>query len=116
MFQFIVTNILMLSLGTVLYIVVRTLPRIQDDGTTEKKGVLERWIASEIPEKIDRALNGFLFKFLRKTKVILLKADNSVSEQLKKIKPEGANGKTPAIDFKEIMGQNKNGESAENKT
>src|SRR5258708_3104836 len=103
MLQFVLTNILMVSLGTILYVSVRTLPRIEESGIHEKKGVLERWIASEIPERIDMALNGFLFKFLRKFKIVLLKTDNSVSERLKKINPGAAtNNKAPAIDFKEI--------------
>ena len=103
MLQFVLTNILMVSLGTILYVSVRTLPRIEESGAGEKKGMLERWIASEIPEKIDRALNGFLFKFLRKFRIVLLKTDNSVSERLKKINPGvSATAKGPAIDFKEI--------------
>jgi hypothetical protein len=112
MLQFIFTNILLVSVGIVLYVTVRTLPRIENSGTEDKKGVLERWVASEIPERIDLALNGFLFKFLRKLRVVLLKADNSVSGHLQKIKPESpSNGKVPAIDFKEIASQNKSGES-----
>ncbi len=108
MFQFILTNILLLSVGTILYVTVRTLPRIEDEGSIEKKGILERWIASEVPEKIDTALNGFVFKLLRRLKIVLLKADNSVSAHLKKIKHESiTNEKTPSIDFKEIASQNK---------
>ncbi len=109
MLQFILTNVLMISLGAILYVVVRTLPRIEESGIEEKKGVFERWITSEVPEKIDVALNGFLFKFLRKFRVVLLKADNSVTGRLEKLKPENvANGKAPAIDFKEISGQGQN--------
>ncbi|MDP2599013.1 MAG: hypothetical protein Q8P49_04235 [Candidatus Liptonbacteria bacterium] len=108
MFQFILTNILLVSVGAILYVSVRTLPRIEESGAVEKKGILDRWIASEIPERIDVALNNFLFKFLKKLRVALLKADNSVGERLKKIKPEnGAGAKASNIDFKEISGQNK---------
>lgn len=108
MLQFILTNILLLSIGVILYVTVRTLPRIEDNGTIEKKGILERWIASEMPEKIDAAMNGFLFKFLKRLKIFLLKADNSVSARLKKIQPKSvANDKPPTIDFKEISSQNK---------
>lgn len=108
MLQFIATNILMISLGVILYITVRTLPRIDDSQLPEKKGVLERWIASEMPEKIDAALNSFLAKFLRRLKVSLLKIDNSLGRHLRKIKIKG-NGdeKTKTnIDFKEISGKN----------
>lgn len=112
MFQFIVTNILMVSLGVVLYVMVRTLPRIEEETAAENKSFLDRWVASEIPEKIDKALNSFLVKFLRKSKVLLLKIDNALGRHLQKIKPEGANGKDqqkPAIDFQEITSKNKDG-------
>ncbi|HUZ92580.1 MAG TPA: hypothetical protein VNG29_01105, partial [Candidatus Paceibacterota bacterium] len=61
MLQFLLTTILLLSVGAILLVAVRTLPRIEDDGAIEKKGILERWIASEIPEKIDASLHGFFF-------------------------------------------------------
>ncbi len=111
MFQFIVTNILMISVGAIVFIIARTLPRLEPDVRPEKKNILERWIASEIPERIDAALNGFLVKFLRRLKVLLLKVDNSLSGHLQKIKPEtpgtqNGNGKAkPVIDFKEIAGE-----------
>ena|SRR3989344_2448009 len=109
MFPFILTNILLVSVGIVLYVMARTLPRIEGNGAEDKKGMLERWIASEIPEKFDAALNSFLFKFLRRAKVAVLKVDNSISGRLQKMKPENGNGKAPAIDFKEISSQNKGG-------
>ena len=107
-FQFLVTNIFMLSAGTVIYMAVRTLPRIEDELTTEKRGVFERWIASEIPERIDKAMNGFLFKSIKRTRVLLLRFDNTLGERLKKIKPDGnGNGKSKAqMDFSAITGDN----------
>ena len=109
MAQFIFTNLLMLSLGVILYVEVRTLPRIEESAPVEKKSVLERWIASEIPEKIDSALKDFSVKFLRRFKVLLLKVDNSLSSHLRKIKPEAdpAAKTKPTIDFSEISGKNK---------
>jgi hypothetical protein len=99
----------MISLGVILYIAVRTLPRIEESAPTEKKSVMERWIASEVPGKLDAALNGFLVKFLRKLKVFLLKVDNSLSLRLRKINPETdpLEKTKPNIDFSEISGKNK---------
>ncbi len=91
MFQFIFTNILMISAGALIYVVARALPRLEPEPQPEKKNILERWIASEVPEKVDTALNGFTVKFLRKVKVLLLKTDNALSGHLQRIKPE-ANG------------------------
>lgn len=103
MFQFIVTNIFMVSLGVILYVAVRTLPRIDDSAVPEKRGAWEKWLSSGLPEKTDKFINAFLAKFLRKTKIALLKIDNSVTLRLNKVK-QGGNGAQPkaAIDFKAI--------------
>lgn len=108
--QFILTNILMLSLGVILYVVVRTLPRVDETAVSEKKGAWERWLASGMPERIDRALNGFLFKLLKRVRVLLLKADNAVSGQLKKVKKEENGGAAKSgVDFRAIKEENKEG-------
>ena len=109
MAEFVFTSILMVSLSAVLYLMVRALPRVAEEPPSEKSAVLDRWARSQYPEKFDRALNGFLVKFLRKLKVMVLRFDNTLSTHLEKVKPE-ENGKKPTIDFKEIAGQNKEGE------
>ena len=107
MIEFIATTILMLCLSTVLYLMVRALPRVQED-PADSQGFLDRWAHSEVPEKVDAAINGFLLKFLRKVKVTVLKLDNSLARHLQKIKAEESeNEKKASIDFKEISGQNK---------
>ena len=112
MLQFIATNVLMVSLGMVLYVVVRTLPRVEDSGVPEKRGIWEKWIASGVPEKIDKWLNAFLAKFLRKVKIVLLKMDNSITSRLNKVRQD-ANGAQPKtnIDFKAIKEENKDSSS-----
>jgi hypothetical protein len=104
--EIIFTIILIICLGTVLYLTVQVLPRIEEV-PTEEKGFLERWAHSEMPEKIDAAFNNFLLKFLRRIKVLILKLDNTLAKHLQKIKPE--EDKRPNIDFKEMSGQNKEG-------
>jgi hypothetical protein len=104
--EFIFTIILMICVGIVLYLTVQALPRIEET-PADQKGFLERWAHSEMPEKIDAAVNNFLLKFLRRTKIFVLKLDNALAKHLQKIKPE--EDKRPAIDFKEISGQNKEG-------
>jgi hypothetical protein len=108
--EFIFAIILMVCLGTVLYLTVQALPRIEEV-PSEEKGFLERWARSEMPEKIDAAFNNFLLKFLRRTKVLILKLDNVLAKHLQKIKPE--EDKRPNIDFKEISGQNREDEKSE---
>lgn len=105
MIEFIFTTILMVCLSTVLYLMARALPRVQEE-PSDSKGFLDRWAHSEVPEKVDAALNGFLLKFLRKVKVVVLKLDNTLARHLQKIKAGETETKSN-IDFKEINEQNK---------
>jgi hypothetical protein len=102
MIEFVFTSLLMVCLSTVLYLMVRALPRIVDD-QSDAQGFFERWARSELPEKFDQTLNSFLLKFLRKTKVVILKLDNKLAHHLQRIKPE-EEAKRHAIDFREISG------------
>lgn len=115
MFQFIAVNLLMLSLGTALYLIARTLPRVEEGGGVKKSGIVERWVNSQVPEKIDVVLNGFLVKILRRLKVLLLKVDNSISRHMKKVNP-GSNGNGKSnINFKEIVAEKNGNEVAKDK-
>ncbi len=105
MFQFVITNIFLLSIGAMLYLVTRSLPRVDTDEPREAKvRFIDRLATSEVPEKIDEAFNSFLAKFLRKLKVVLMKVDNALTQRLKKIKTENGNGKTP-VGFDAIIVQ-----------
>ena len=87
----------MVALGAMIYLFVRSLPRVAEENSAEHRGIIDRLAASEFPEKIDAALTGFLAKFLRKLKVVLLKIDNALTAWLKKVKNgEEKNGKNGA--------------------
>ena len=108
MVEFIFTTLLMLCLGAVLYLMVRVLPRLEEApaGEGEKtKNVFERWAHSEVPERIDAAFSGFMLKFLRRVKIVVLRIDNAIAKSLRKIQPQENRANTN-IDFKEISGQN----------
>jgi hypothetical protein len=116
MIEFVFTTILMLCLGTVLYLTVQALPRIAEEPADER-GVFERWAHSEMPEKIDAAFNNFLLKFLRKFKIVVLRLDNALSKHLRSVTPQENRANTN-IDFKEIAGdangaKNEEGEARE---
>jgi hypothetical protein len=89
----------MVSLGTMLYLVARSLPRVGEE-ISDKPGFLDKLSSSELPEKIDAAFNNFLFKSLRKSKVIVMKVENFINGKLKKISPNGKD--KPKIDFKDL--------------
>ena len=105
MLTFITANLFLISLAIILFLVVRTLPRIENPEEVIKQSPLERWVTSGVPERLDAVLNAFLAKTLRKTKVLVLKVDNFVTSQLKRVADENGNGK-PKPDFKEVLGEN----------
>ncbi len=98
----------MASLGTMLYLVARSLPRVEEEEISGKPGFIDKLSSSEIPEKLDAAFNSFIAKSLRKTKVVLLKIENFVNDKLKKVSANGSSGLTghgsakPKIDFKDL--------------
>lgn len=107
MAQFIFTNVFMLALGTILYLFVRALPRVEKEEAA-KQGFIERWVTSDLPEKFDFAMGNFLVKFLRRLKVWVLKIDNVVGDRLKRMNlREKQNGNKP--DWSELTNGNGNG-------
>ncbi|MEK7193567.1 MAG: hypothetical protein AAB652_02145 [Patescibacteria group bacterium] len=107
MLQFIITTILMASVGTMLYLIARSLPRIGEEQKSHLKyGILDRWVASEIPERIDSMMAGFTEKFLRKTRLFLSKVDNSITERLKKTRARSEKNGKSKIGFFEFAPTN----------
>ena len=101
MLVFIITDILMLAIGAILYLMVRALPRVVEDAG-DRQSIVDRLAHSEIPEKLDAAFDAVLVKFLRKTKVFLLKLENSLNRRLRKINLEAsadAATKASIVDF-----------------
>ena len=82
--------------------VIRTLPKIEAEEETSKRSALERWVTSGVPERMDVAINAFLAKTLRKAKVVVLKIDNFVTLQLKRVVHENSSGRAKP-DFKEVV-------------
>ena len=103
MIEFNLIDILLISLGVILYIIAQALPRVDDNPEmVEKKNFLDRFAHSDVPEKLDGMFNMFLLKFLKRIKILTLKLDNALSRQLKKIRSD-ENEKKSIIDFKEII-------------
>lgn len=102
MLQFILTNLIMLAVGVMLYLFVRSLPRIEDQaaGSRQRQG-LERLLASEIPEKVDRALHISSTKLLRRARVLILKADNVLSGKIQQVSQ--AQHKAPSLGFEDLQ-------------
>ena len=87
MTKFIIQLVMMLSLGSILYIIARALPRISDDDLKNKKTNHPHWFISYL-EKADEWLKAFSEKFLRRARVWILKLDNFVARKLSMFKKE----------------------------
>lgn len=108
MFTFIITNIFLLSIAAILFMVARALPRIETSEEEIKQSPLEKWVTSGVPEKLDIFFNAFSAKILRKSKVFILKIDNIVTLKLQGFAKD-MNGKAKP-DFKEVIGEKKEDE------
>lgn len=99
MIQFVITNILMLAAGVMLYLFVRSLPRLEEE-KVPRRTLLHRWLSSRVPERIDQALQASSLKVMRRTRVLILKADNALSGKLQQ-----ANKKRlePAMNFDDLQ-------------
>jgi hypothetical protein len=104
MFAFILTNIFFLSLTGVILLVVRALPRVEED-KVKKQSFLDKIAASEIPEKLDAALGSTMFKLLRKLKVLILRLDNYINKEIKRFSRGVA--EKPSQDFKGMVEEEK---------
>ncbi|MCS6789219.1 MAG: hypothetical protein NZ484_01460 [Patescibacteria group bacterium] len=100
MLEFILTNILLISFGGILFLIAKAIPRIDGENlSNEKKGLLEKFIISDLPHKFDSLLIFYMGKFLRKLKVLILRLDNYLTLKLKSM---NLNNNDRKIDFKDL--------------
>jgi len=91
MYDFILQIIVMLSLGAVIYLMARAVPRVTEMEVTVREPNYFDKLLKKLPlEKIDAFLSSVFEKFLRKSKVFILKADNSLTRHLHNLKPDNA--------------------------
>ena len=103
MYNFILQIIVMLSLGVLIYLAARAVPRVSE---TEIKAAslgdhLDRWIKKLPLEKMDAWLSSQVEKFLRKFKVAVLKLDNLLTKHLSNLKSPVNGGKPTLFEKKE---------------
>jgi len=97
----------MASLGAMIYLVARAVPRISDTVLEEhsaKKGFGERLnkLIDSLPiEKADLTISRLLERLLRNTKLLVMRVDNKLSQYLAKFKAKissnGQNGAKPTL-------------------
>lgn len=78
----------MLSLGAIIYFLIRSLPRIDDTILRNRKSFIKSHIIFYYVEKIDIRLKYFSEKTLRRISLVLLKLENKVNKKLSKMRKE----------------------------
>jgi|SRR3989344_3185170 len=84
------------SLGVVILMMAKALPRVSDAGAPSRgPGFFERLISKLPMARIDENINSFLAKFLRKSKVLVMKIDNFINHRLGKLSKKAPNDEKP---------------------
>lgn len=94
MYDLILQLAVFLSLGAMIYLVSRALPRINDI-EVEAKTPLARFdsFLAKLPlEKLDVIFGSFLEKFLRRFRVGVLRLDNWLNYKINQVKAANVNG------------------------
>lgn len=86
MIKFILQIVLFSSLGLVIYMIARAIPRVPEEISTPKRSSWVDRLMSKIPmAAIDEKLNSSMAKFLRKFRVVVMKTDNFINDRLGKL-------------------------------
>ena len=93
MYDFLLQFSFIAGLAIIVYLMARALPRVAN-GETPKNfyDYLEYWLDKLPTHKLDQRLNQYLFKFLKKTRVVVMRMDNKITDSLNRIKRNGENG------------------------
>ena len=86
MYDLILQIIVFGSLGFIIYLMARALPRVEDNLRPPRgPGLIERMFAKIPMSKLDSDINNFLARFLRKLKVFVMKTDSFIGDRLSKL-------------------------------
>ena len=107
MLNFILQVLVFSSLGMVIYMIARVVPRMPENIEPPRRANFFDRLMSKIPmSKIDERLNSFLAKFLRRSRVVTMKMDNFINDRLGKISkkiPPPENGGTGDNQNKSVL-------------
>ncbi|MEK7191996.1 MAG: hypothetical protein AAB646_00580 [Patescibacteria group bacterium] len=107
MYNFILQILTFSSLGLIIYLLARALPRVDETAPTPRiSRVIDRMISRLPLGKIDFAISNFFEKILRKSKVIVMKIDNLINTHIGKIKKTG-NGQSSSANLPETLNSDK---------
>ena len=97
MYDFLLQTSFFLSIGAILYLMARAVPRVSDaKPETHAPGVFDKLLSKLPLGALDERLEVFFEKSLRRVKVLILKLDNLINRYLGRFKknsgPAGGNG------------------------
>ncbi len=95
MIRFIIQTLIMLSLGAMLYLMAKALPRIEDENEDAMHMHHSRVMA--YVEKLDELFKVSLEKALRRLRVWLLRLDNFISKKLNRFKKNTTKDVKPSL-------------------
>lgn len=87
MYDFLLQTSFFLSLGVIIYLMARAVPRVNDAGETiHTVNAFDRLLSKLPLHEIDEKLNLLSEKFLRKLKILVMRSDNFINYYLNKLK------------------------------
>jgi hypothetical protein len=96
-------NCILIGSGLLILLFIRALPRVEELAPL-KRGMLERWLTSQLPERIDAMSHAAFLRTLRRLKVFTLRIDNSINKKLQRMKLESGEAiGMPKIDLKKVV-------------
>lgn len=96
MYEFILQLAVFLSLGVIVFLMARAVPRIEEgvgtNAASSQPNYFDRLLERIPLNKFDSSINSFLSKILRRLKVFVLKIDNLITNHLNKLLKKNHNG------------------------
>ena len=86
MYNFVLQILMFSSLGLIIYLFARAVPRVGEAEAPRGSGFFDKLMAKLPMAKIDKSLDSFFAKFLRKLRVVIMKLDNFINHRLGKLK------------------------------
>ena len=86
MYNFVLQILVFSSLGLVIYLLAQAVPRVEETETPRGSGFFDKLMKKLPMAKIDKSLDSFFAKFLRKVRVVIMKLDNFINHRLGKLK------------------------------
>lgn len=117
MYNFILEIALMVSLGVMIYLIARAIPRVGDEFVESGgKSRLEEILNAVPLSKIDAATSNFIEKILRRIRLVLMRLDNTISGQLDRVKKFNRAGEKLGEDKPTLFTTNGNGNHKDSST